>query len=303
MRTLEIFQVNSFTRQPFSGNPAGVVPDARGLSDSEMQLIARELNLSETAFVLPASDKSADVTVRFFTPSTEVPICGHATIAAHFILASTGAGSATRIQHTGAGPLRVETVETQGTYQIWMHQKPAEFSSPFDGQTVDRIVKALGIQCADLLTDYPVQVVSTGHSKIMIAVRRRACIAAMHPDAQALIDISKRVGCNGFYPWTLDRPDEGCLTHGRMFAPAIGITEDPVTGNASGCLGAYMIQHGLLPLNDEGVAFFYAGQGHELGRPGRVLVEGRRQHPGDPVTIRIAGEAVTVIKGLLELPQ
>jgi PhzF family phenazine biosynthesis protein len=303
MHSIDIFQVNSFTQKAFAGNPAGVVRNARGLTDEMMQLIAREMNLSETAFVFPSGDCDGDVTVRFFTPSTEVPICGHATIAAHFVLARTGKGPGVCTQHTGAGPLKVETAEKDGACQIWMHQKTAEFSPAFDTVISERIVAALGIESSELLEGYPLQIVSTGHSKVVIPVRDRASIVRMQPDNKELIEISKAIGCNGFYPWTFDSPDAGCLTHGRMFAPAIGIAEDPVTGNASGCLGAYLIRHGLLPVDSDGLASFYAGQGHELNRPGRVLVGGRLSHRNDSISIKIAGEAVIVIEGQLVLPE
>lgn len=299
MSQYRIYQVDAFTSRSFAGNPAGVVPDARGLSDQAMQAIAREMNLSETAFVMPGEAAGDDVQVRFFTPTAEVPICGHATISAHYVLAAEGGPIGTRHQHTKAGVLAVDTERHDNAIRIWMHQQPGSFGTPFDSDTLDLLVAALGLERGDLLDDYPVQVVSTGHSKVVIPVRSRARIAGINPDMAALTALSARVECNGFYPWTSDDPEPCCLTHGRMFAPAIGIAEDPVTGNASGCLGAYMVEHDLLPIGEDGTASFYAGQGVEIGRPGRVLVEARREKAGDPIAIRIAGEAVIVIKGEL----
>jgi len=297
-----IYQVDAFTRQAFRGNPAGVVPDARGLSASAMQFMAREMNQSETAFIFPSSDPSGDVEVRFFTPTAEVPICGHATIAAHYVLAVEGAPLGTRRQQTAAGMLAVESEKFDGVIRIWMHQQLANFSPPLEGQQVDALLKALGLAASDVESNSPVQIVSTGHSKVVIPVRRRKKIAGLSPDMNALCSLSSRIGCNGYYTWTMEDPDPGNLSHGRMFAPIIGIPEDPVTGNASGCLGAYLVHHDLLSGDETGVASFYAGQGLEVGRPGRVLVEATRSSSDGPIAIRIAGEAVITLKGIMVAP-
>lgn len=302
MRQHSIYKVDSFTRQAFSGNPAGVVPDARGLSDTAMQLIAREMNMSETAFVFPGTDIDGDVRVRFFTPTSEVPICGHATIAAHYVLAHEGAPFGRRVQHTAAGALAVDSEEFEGRTRIWMHQQPGSFSPPLKRDLLEELVAALGLSTADVDDDMPVQIVSTGHSKVVIPVRSRETVAMLAPDMNALTALSATIGCNGFYTWTFDRPDPGNLSHGRMFAPAIGIAEDPVTGNASGCLGAYLVHHGKLPTDADGTVSFYAGQGMEVGRPGRVLVEATQTSRGMPVGIRIAGEAVITLQGRMMAP-
>jgi len=297
-----IYQVDAFTKQAFRGNPAGVVPDARGLSTSSMQSMAREMNKSETAFVFPGDDPGGDVEVRFFTPTVEVPICGHATIAAHYVLAQEGAPFGMRRQQTAAGTLAVESEKIDGAVRIWMHQQPGHFLLPLEGQPMDDLLAALGLIASDLDSNCPVQIVSTGHSKVVIPVRQRARIAGLSPDMSALFRLSTRIGCTGYYTWTTDNPDSGNLSHGRMFAPAIGIPEDPVTGNASGCLGAYLVHHGLLPIGGDGVASFYAGQGFEVGRPGRVLVEATRSSPNEPIAVRIAGEAVITLKGTMVAP-
>lgn len=302
MQQLVIYQVDAFTREPFKGNPAGVVPNAFGLSAAAMQAIAREMNNSETAFVFPGDGPSDDVSVRFFTPSCEVPICGHATIAAHYILASEGLPLGKRWQATQAGRLLVESEMVEGQPRIWMSQQPGKFEPPLGAADVDDLLAALGLAHSDLTDTSPVQIVSTGHSKVVIPVRCRDTVAALAPDMTALARLSAKIGCNGYFTYTCDSPDAGNLTHGRMFAPAIGIPEDPVTGNASGCLGAYLVHHGLLASDPDGHARFVAGQGAEVGRPGRVLVEATKQSPAAPIHIRIAGDAVVTLKGSLAVP-
>ncbi|HEY5755650.1 MAG TPA: PhzF family phenazine biosynthesis isomerase [Steroidobacter sp.] len=301
-RRYGVYQVDAFTTQRFAGNPAGVVPDAAGLSEAEMLAIARELNNSETAFVLPAEHDDHDVRVRFFTPTTEVPICGHATIAAHWIRAHEGAPQGITRQRTGAGILPVEIeIDVDGRRRIWMTQAPALFAPAIEGEARDALLAALGIG-PDAVADYgPIQVVSTGHSKVLIPLRSRAALDGLKPDLKALVRLSSQFECNGYYPFTLASPAPGFLSHGRMFAPAIGIPEDPVTGNASGPLGAYLLEHGHIELDSVGKFTFEACQGEAMGRQGSVTVEVTRSDAADAIQVRIAGEAVIVFRTEIEL--
>lgn len=296
-RRYGLYQVDAFTTRRFAGNPAGVVPDAAGLSEAEMLAIARELNNSETAFVFPAERDDHDVRVRFFTPTTEVPICGHATIAAHWVRAHEGAPQGITRQLTGAGILPVEiAIDEDGQRRIWMTQAPATFGPAIEGELRDALIAALGIG-PDAIADYgPIQVVSTGHSKVLIPLNSRQVLDGLKPDAKALVRLSSQLACNGYYPFTLASPAPGCLSHGRMFAPAIGIPEDPVTGNASGPLGAYLLEHGKIALNRDGRFTFVARQGEAIGRPGSVTVEVTRSDAAGAIHVRIAGEAVIVFR-------
>ncbi len=296
--TVEIFQVDAFTQRPFTGNPAGVVPVADGLSVAQMQAIARELNNSETAFVLPAQGPDHDVHVRFFTPSTEVPVCGHATIATHHVLAEVQGRTGTSRQLTAAGVLRIE-VERAGGGEAWirMHQNAPVFESPLEGPDRAELLGAARLTESDVPPGLPIQAVSTGHSKVMVPIRSRALLDALTPDHGRLAALSRRIGCNGYYFFTVADPDPGCRVHGRMFAPAIGITEDPVTGNASGPVGAYLVAHGRIAPDAAGRVVFDARQGEALGRPGTVRVEvDCDRASGRPVAVSIAGHAVTVFR-------
>jgi PhzF family phenazine biosynthesis protein len=302
MLQLPIYQVDSFTTQPFTGNPAGVVPNASGLTPQQMQAIAREMNNSETAFVIPGDSWVDDVVVRFFTPTTEVPVCGHATIAAHFVMAMEGAPLGTRDQRSGAGLMRIDSEDEAGVLRIWMHQRPASFQSPLGEDHARRALAALGLESCEVHDTLPLQVVSTGHSKVIIPVKSRASIARLKPDLAALSDLSREIGCNGYYPFTMDSPEPGMLTHARMFAPAIGIPEDPVTGNAVGCLGAYLLHHRLVERDASGQFTFTAGQGTEVGRPGAVTVTTSQPHIRSAIHVKIAGRAVVAFKGMVALP-
>ena len=301
MKTYRLYQVDSFTRERFHGNPAGVVPNADGLTDDQMQRIAREMNNSETAFIFPSEDPGADVEVRFFTPSTEVPLCGHATIAAHYVRAIEGNAVSGRImQKTKAGILPVDIVRDGDDFSIVMTQGKPEVSEPFAEPLVKRIAEALGIDRRDMRDDCPVAVASAGHSKIMVGIISEALLHSLKPNMDQLADISAEAGCNGYYVFTLD-PEADILVHGRMFAPAIGIQEDPVTGNANGPLGIYLVHFGICrQLEKENELNFTIRQGEAIRRDGGMLVHVKiRDH--QPVQVQITGQAVVAFRTEIEV--
>lgn len=300
MKKYKVYQVDSFTTELFRGNPAGVVLDADGLSEAQMQAIAREMNNSETAFILSPTAADHQVWIRFFTPTTEVPICGHATIAAHYVRAlEMGLASCTVIQKTGAGILPVEIVREGEEYRIVMTQGAIEFGEIFTGEQRDDIVAALGLGQDDLDVRCPVQIVSTGHSKVMVGIRERSVLNRLRPDPARLTEISRRIRCNGYFVFVLADDGSEVLSHGRMFAPAIGIAEDPVTGNANGPLGAYLVQHRLAA--NDGRRFTFKGQqGEAIGRLGTVEVSVEIAE-GSPKTVQVGGRAVIVFKSELTI--
>lgn len=299
MRSYRCYQIDSFTKQKLAGNPAGVVTNADGLSEEEMQKIAREFNNSETAFIFSPTKKNYDVEVRYFTPTKEVPICGHATIAAHYARAMENKMETTRIfQKTGAGVLPVDIIKKDLDYQIIMTQGAIEFGNILTGDCLDDIVSALKLRREDLLENFPVQIVSTGHSKIMLGMKEKRMLDSLQPDLEKLSEISGKIQCNGYYVFTMDR-NSGILIHGRMFAPAIGIAEDPVTGNANGPLGAYLVHYKKVDV--AGSAFsFQAMQGEAIHRPGIVSVKVNLKN-GEPDEVQVSGNAVIVFRSELLL--
>lgn len=300
-RRYRLYQINAFTRSPFSGNPAGVVPAAQGLSDQEMQAIARELGNPESAFVLPADGDDHDVRVRFFTPTTEVPSCGHATVAAHYVRAlEQGVNGGVRVlQKIGAGILAVEIEEEgDGDYLVIMTQAPPRFGMSLDGERLAELRRALGLR-EDDLCDLPVQVVDTGHPKLVVPLRDAATLDALTPNHEALRRLSGNLPYSGVFLFALADPDDDVLTRARMFAPEIGIPEDPVTGNGNGPLGAYLVHHRIVP--HDGVRLHFGSrQGEAMGRPGvaRVWVD---IEDGAPTRVRVGGNAVVVFRGELRL--
>lgn len=293
-REYRCYQIDSFTKEKFSGNPAGVITNADRLTEMEMQKIARELNNSETAFIFPSLEDVYDVEVRFFTPTKEVPICGHATIAAHYARAVENSMGTVRIyQKTGAGILPVDIIKEKDDYRIVMTQGQIEFGDTLTGEILDKILSALNISYGDLLENYPVQIVSTGHSKVMIGIKDKETLDCLQPDLSFLAEISGKIQCNGFYVFTIDHESD-ILVHGRMFASAIGISEDPVTGNANGPLGAYLVHYKKVDCTSSRF-FFRAMQGEAIHRPGVIDVQVDINN-GEPDEVKISGNAVIVFQ-------
>lgn len=297
---LKLYQVDSFAEKLFTGNPAGVVLDAQQLSADQMQKIARELNNSETAFIVDKPGDGYDMEVRFFTPGTEVPICGHATIAAHYVYGKVkGITDGTVVQKTGAGNLPVDMSGDPDDPIITMTQGRIEFGQVLEDDLKEQLLEGLNIDEDDLDPGLPIQIVSTGHSKVMVPLLSKERLNSLQIRKDILSSLSRKIYCNGFYAFTLDSREEGILACGRMFAPLIGIDEDPVTGNANGPLGAYLTHYGKLERKPDGLTFSIS-QGEQMGRPGRMDVH-VFSSPEGPEQIKISGKAIIVFETELVL--
>jgi len=284
----EVHLVDAFTTEPYAGNPAGVVPDANGLEPEQLQSIASELGASETAFVLDS--ETADRRLRYFTPEREVDLCGHATIAAHarlFDCAVVDAG--THSLATDAGELTVE-IESDGT--VWLELSPASIRTVDLGY--ERLADVLGL--AEMAfegvgTDLPIARVSTGMPFLIVPVNYFEQLGNVTPDEGAIETLSAEFDVAGIYAFTFDTLEMDSTVHGRLFAPAVGVSEDPVTGTASGAVGAYLRRFGGID-----AAELRCEQGDFLDRPGRVEV---RTDDG----IRVGGRAVTTLSGEIAVPE
>ncbi|MEF8868451.1 MAG: PhzF family phenazine biosynthesis protein [Haloarculaceae archaeon] len=281
--------VDAFTDEPLRGNAAGVVPDAAGLTDEQMQAVARELGASETAFLLPAEGADADRRVRYFTPETEVDLCGHATVGSHALLYADGTvGTGTHSLETNVGVLDVE-VASGG--RVWMTGTEPEVREV--EVDYDRLGSALGVDPAamrDVGADLPVAYASTGLPFLVVPVNFLEHVGNADPDMGAIADLSDEFGVAGVYVFTFDTLDAESTLHARMFAPGAGVPEDPVTGTASGAAGAYLDRFGAV--DTDALRF---EQGHFLDRGGVVHVE-------VDGTVRVGGDAVVSLDGRLLVP-
>jgi len=291
MDTRRALLVDAFTTEPLSGNPAGLVPDADGLDDESMAAIARELDASETAFL--SAGEGDGRRIRYFTPTGEIDLCGHATVAAGAWLAADGRiEDGEHVFETNVGALDVEVAG--GT--VWMDGESATVSEIDLGY--DRIAAALGADpatLADIGADLPLATASTGLDYLVVPVNFLEALSGLDPDFRAIAELTAESGVTGVYAFTFDTLDRDTTLHGRMFAPGVGVDEDPVTGTASGAVGAYLREFeafdGELPEE------LLLEQGHFVDRPGRVRVRPR----ADPIAV--GGTAVAALDGTVSVPE
>lgn len=292
---IPIFQVDAFTDTPFGGNPAGVVPEADDLTDEEMQKIAAEMKCSETAFVQKPGDPRATFRVRFFTPKEEVDLCGHATIAAFWLLAEKGyiklRDPITIVsQQTGAGILPVGIYSQNGKIQkVMMVQARPEFpgeltefaskinpnfSSELDA--IKKLAEILGIGMGDFIIPKRPMIkpfiASTGLPDLLVPIKDRKTMDNLNPDMRRLTEFCRKLEVISVHAFTFDTIDPDSTVYCRDFAPAVGIDEESATGTASGALGAFLTAFAHVPIKKEKVSII-CEQGYTMGRPSKILVE------------------------------
>jgi PhzF family phenazine biosynthesis protein len=302
--SVRVFQVDAFTSRPYSGNPAGVVLDADALSEADMRAIAREINAGDTAFVLGADASDHDLRLRFFTPRGEAAFVGHATLAAHAVLASLpGASAGSRRQRSAGGLVDVDIISAQPV-RIAIHQPPPAPGRALGGEALDAVVLALGLRREDLCVRCPAMIAGQRSARLLLGVKDAQVLERAQPDAPRLTALSAQLGAPGYFLFTLEPSAPDVYTEARMFCPALGIAEDPVSGNAHALLGAHLLQLGLLgapdaaPVAGTQIVEFTGAQGRFVDRPGRVTVALGLQ---DDVlcAVSIIGEAVIVFAGAL----
>ena len=301
MAAYTFYQLDVFTDVPLGGNPLAVFPDGTGLDTATMQALAREMNLSETTFVFPS--EGATRKVRIFTPGAEVPLAGHPTIGTWWLLAELGQVNLpdtgiTRItQETGAGILPVDIHSKDGAPdKVVMVQTLPEFSGSME-DTV-RLATCLGADQDAVLRDPKPQVVNTAIPQLMIPFRSLTDLQALPSGGSGadLTQLVREVGSECAMCYTLETVDPNATVHCRMFAPGIGVPEDPATGSAAGALGAYLVQYGIVK-PEHGVAKIVVEQGLEIERPSRIEVEISVSDQNEITEVRVGGKALTIIKG------
>jgi PhzF family phenazine biosynthesis protein len=294
-----IYQVDAFSDVPFGGNPAGVVPDAKGLNENQMLNIAREMNLSETAFISPLQNHEADYEVRFFTPTQEVDLCGHATIASFFALASKGiitGGDDVKVikQKTKAGILPVELYFKDSKIDsVMMTQAKPKFV--FDVEDISELADIMGINVSDIgIEGYKLipQAVSTGLTDIMLPVKSLAALKSINPNYTRLTDYSNDLNIIGVHAFTLETEEETSTLACRNFGPAAGIDEEAATGTSNGALGAYLAKNNVLKFEDN--ITIICEQGYYMNRPSKIIV--RLEGNKDDLTVKVGGKAVIVME-------
>ncbi len=315
MSSYSFIQLDVFTDRAFCGNPLAVFPEAEGLTDEKMQQIAREMNLSETVFVLPPEDESALRRLRIFTPSSELPFAGHPVVGTWNCLAlegivpapESGNGSVQIKQEVGIGVLPVDIEFKDGDpARVVMTQGKFEIRGEIDDwQEQAEIARALGLAREDLDESLPIQAVSTGNAMLLVPVRSLADLGHCRPNLAMLNEIFERsdfseVNATGCYAFTRETLEIGeARAHARFFV-GMNIGEDPATGSAAGPLGGYLVHHGAAGIDPvDGVYRFVIEQGDFINRPSRIGLE-VKGGVGKVEEVRVGGMSVVVARGILE---
>lgn len=308
MKKARFVRVDVFADRPFGGNPLAVFPDAKGLTTDEMQLLAKEMNLSETTFVLPPTEGSgADFRVRIFVPDMEIPYAGHPTLGTFFVLAMEGTIKLTEPVTTvkmevkaGIMPVEIHSKAGEITKVVTVQNRP-EFGRVFDD--VRPIAEALSLDARDFDTArMPVQLVSTGLPWVIVPVKTRKAVENASGNASAFAEAIKPLpkGVVDLYVTCLDPLDKASTTHSRGFSlVSRNVVEDPATGSASGCLGAYLVSRGLVPV--KAVTKIVNEQGYEIGRQSRIDIEVRTGTDKSINEVRVGGSVVHMMDGFAYL--
>ncbi|HEX8817187.1 MAG TPA: PhzF family phenazine biosynthesis protein [Terriglobales bacterium] len=283
---LRFVQVDVFTSVPMEGNSLAVFPEARGLNDEQMQAIAREMNLSETTFVLPgngASDKGART--RIFTVQEELPFAGHPTLGTAFVLRGSSKAEQVALD-LNVGKIEVRFEEEPGEAAFGeMTQRDPEFGLVHEREVVAR---AAGLKAGDIDASLPIQTVSTGLPFTMVPLRGEA-MPGLNVDVKGSSEYLEKSGGKFFYFVSRECADPAVRLHARMF---FYNGEDPATGSAAGCAAAWMVKH-RVATPDERVMI---EQGVEMRRPSRIFVRAGRTDDR-VVNVRVGGNAVEILRG------
>jgi PhzF family phenazine biosynthesis protein len=296
-----VYIVDAFTRIPFAGNPAGVVTRADGLSDAQMQALARELWQTETCFVTEGREAGVDYHLRWFTPTVEVDLCGHATVAAYTCLAAEG-----RIRF-GAEPVHLRHTTRRGVLSVWIvgeHREARNVSMSAGVASLRRapddpaeVARAVGLDPASLDPELPLAA-EAASQRLIVPVRRLTDLLNLVPDSAGMIRYGQTAPYRRFTLVCRETLDARLRTHLRHFAPANGIPEDPVTGTAHAVIAVYLEWLGLQPSGDR--VRYEGEQGHAMRRPGSVTVELLREG-GAVADVRIGGKGHIVAQGEIQI--
>ena len=308
MPNYRFLQLDVFTDNAFAGNPLAVFPEAEGLGDELMLKIAREMNLSETVFVLKSDSDEVLRRLRIFTPTREIPFAGHPVVGTWNALARegvvpvpAGGNGWQRILHeVGIGVLPVEIEFKDGQpVQVVMTQGAFEIIDEIeDAHEQAEVARALGLAREDLDETLPIQVITTGLSCLAVPIRSLADLRDCRVNAALLAEIYTRRGATGCHAFTRETIEVGpSRAHARFFAPADNIREDPATGSACGALGAYLVHHGALTLEPKNGRYtFVIEQGDFIHRPSRINLDVKGE-TGRVEEVKVGGAAVVVAHG------
>jgi trans-2,3-dihydro-3-hydroxyanthranilate isomerase len=299
MRKHTFYQLDVFTQKAFCGNPLAIFPEAKNLSDEEMQNVAREMNLSETVFVLPS--EKALRRLRIFTPTQELPLAGHPVVGTWNLLAQLGITTQTENgiveieQELKLGILPVEIeFRDRKPFQVVMTQGKFEAGEIVSNEReIKKLAEGLGLKTSDfdLREELPIQTISTGVKALAVPIVSLKALSRCRINSSLLAEIYLAYGAIGCYAFTFETIEKDSKIHARFFAPDDNIPEDPATGSAAGSLSGYLIYHGAIDTNE-----FTIEQGDFMKRPSRIFAEVAGEK-GNVEKVKIGGSSIVVAKG------
>lgn len=287
----KFFQVDVFADEIFGGNPLAVFPDAAEMDDALMLKTAREMNLSETAFVFPSRSAEIDFDVRIFTPGKEIPFGGHPIIGTAHVLQLTGklaGNSKSMCLGTKIGPIDVSIT---GDF-FSMRQTPPTFAAC--DFSIAQLAEALSLDAGQVDSRWPPEIVSTGFPAIFLPLKSIEALRQITPNLPRLEKILKKTDM--LYAFSMGKLGEFAEIHARSFAPFAGIPEDPATGSAGGALGAYLVKRRIIPADY--FAKINIKQGIEMGRPSSIKVQ-IEESEGRIRSVQVGGTSLLIIEGSL----
>ena len=296
---LSYLHYDVFTGEVLQGNQLAVFTDARALDPSAMQRVAREMNFSESTFILPPARSDTDIRMRIFTPMNEMPMAGHPTIGSTFALAHAGVirpGSSRFVFGLNIGPVPVDLEWSGNALRFaWMTQSTPTFGPVIKDRAA--AAAALGLQSDDLAQNLPVQEVSCGVPYLMVPLRDRQTVDRAVSDTAAFRRFMRAAGLDlAIFLFSVEPKGAAETVYSRMFAPEFGIIEDPATGSASGPLGCYLVRHGIV--SGDAAQGMISLQGVAMGRSSRIHIQ--VNGGSDNISqVRVGGEAVLVGSGEL----
>lgn len=298
MKKLHYYLVDVFTENVFGGNQLAVFPDGQEVPEHLMQKIAKELNLSETTFVLPPLNPGNDIKLRIFTPGRELPMAGHPTIGTAFLLLQQGYLKPTGnrlIFEEGVGDIPIDFRKNEDKLGLITMAQPL----PQFGVTItdaQLLANLLSVNTADINTDYPAQVVSCGVSFFYIPLKSLNAVKRAKLRQDVLENQLSHSDFESIFLFSTETENPAHTVHARMFAPAFGIPEDPATGSACGPLGCYLVKYGLVPAQPESAII--CEQGYEMGRPSLLQITIGQQNK-EITKVQVGGKSVLVGEGYI----
>jgi trans-2,3-dihydro-3-hydroxyanthranilate isomerase len=289
------YLLDVFTNQPFGGNPLAVFPDAQGLNTQQMQLLTKELNLSESVFLFPAENETADIKMRIFTPGKELPTAGHPTIGTSYLLLNEGIiqpkNHGKLILEQNIGSITVNFKKEGNTFkQLMMEQPLPKFEQTFNDKSL--IASLLSTHPTDIEEDFPCRIVNCGNPFLIVPIKTIKAMAKLKLNHELYYQILEEVEMIGIMAFSLETSNSNLLTHSRMFAPQIGVPEDPATGSAHGPLASYLFNYQMADVTQ----LVTGEQGIEMGRASLVNMKIVTED-AKIASVLVGGESVIMGKG------